>query len=229
MNALHFYSQGIARVINLLCENSLINTYVGNLQPVPAEIVDEVAGELQFAQAKRPGLVGDYDDAADAHSICREIDFRESTRSYVFLGRANLGGAVRSWAHVRFSSVCHRKAEDHSKQRVLQSCTSSLACERTSDRIGSASGRLRPLASTEGVQEETQHLQGSTEPTSERAFQLLCELAPKLPTIISVPRLHRDESRGDSPATGDFDPPRLHRALWVLAPRHPRFARFPTA
>jgi hypothetical protein len=48
------------------------------------------------------------------------------------------------------------------------------------------------------VQEETQHLQGSTELTSERAFRLLCELAPKLPAIISVPRLHRDESRGDS-------------------------------
>ena len=132
------------------------------------------------------------------------------------------GRAVRSWAHLCFSSVCHRRADDHSKQRVLQSCTSSLACERTSDRIGSVIARLRPLASTEGVREETQHLQGSTELTSERAFQLLCEPAPKLPAIISVPRLRRDESRGDSPATGDFDPPRLHRALWVLAPRHPR-------
>jgi hypothetical protein len=58
MNALHFYSQGITRVINLLCENSLINTYVGNLQPVPGRGSSLVGSPvLQFrlsSQSRRP-------------------------------------------------------------------------------------------------------------------------------------------------------------------------------
>jgi len=48
MDAVHFYSRGIPRVINLLCEHALINAYVEHIQPVPAPIVAEVAREFQF-------------------------------------------------------------------------------------------------------------------------------------------------------------------------------------
>jgi general secretion pathway protein A len=48
MEAVHFYSRGVPRVINLLCEHSLINTYVDHVQTVPAHIVAEVAREFEF-------------------------------------------------------------------------------------------------------------------------------------------------------------------------------------
>jgi general secretion pathway protein A len=48
MEAVYFYSRGIPRIINLLCEHSLINTYVDHVQPVPAHIVAEVAREFEF-------------------------------------------------------------------------------------------------------------------------------------------------------------------------------------
>jgi general secretion pathway protein A len=48
IEAVHLYSQGIPRVVNLLCEHSLINGYVDQLRPVPAYVVEEVAREFQL-------------------------------------------------------------------------------------------------------------------------------------------------------------------------------------
>ena len=44
------FSQGIPRVVNLLCEHSLINAYVDHLRPVPAHLVEEVAREFQLGR-----------------------------------------------------------------------------------------------------------------------------------------------------------------------------------
>jgi type II secretory pathway predicted ATPase ExeA len=48
IQAVHHYSHGIPRVVNLLCEHSLINAYVDSLRPVPSHMVEEVAREFQL-------------------------------------------------------------------------------------------------------------------------------------------------------------------------------------
>src|SRR5208282_1276824 len=48
IQTVHMYSRGIPRVMNLLCEHSMINAYVDSLRPVPAHLVDEVAREFQL-------------------------------------------------------------------------------------------------------------------------------------------------------------------------------------
>jgi type II secretory pathway predicted ATPase ExeA len=48
VETVHLYSQGIPRVVNLLCEHSMINAYVDNVRPVPAHLVEEVAREFQL-------------------------------------------------------------------------------------------------------------------------------------------------------------------------------------
>jgi general secretion pathway protein A len=48
MDAVHFYSRGIPRVMNLLCEHALIKASAEHIQPVPARFVAEVASEFQF-------------------------------------------------------------------------------------------------------------------------------------------------------------------------------------
>jgi general secretion pathway protein A len=48
IESIHRYSRGIPRVVNLLCEHSLVNSYVDSLRPVPAHLVDEVAREFQL-------------------------------------------------------------------------------------------------------------------------------------------------------------------------------------
>jgi len=44
--AVHSYSRGIPRVMNLLCEHALINAYVEHLNPVPAPMVEEAARDF---------------------------------------------------------------------------------------------------------------------------------------------------------------------------------------
>jgi general secretion pathway protein A len=48
IQTIHLYSRGIPRVVNLLCEHSMINAYVDTLRPVPAHLVEEVAREFQL-------------------------------------------------------------------------------------------------------------------------------------------------------------------------------------
>lgn len=50
IQSVHMFSRGIPRVVNLLCEHSLINAYVDSLRPVPAHLVEEVAQEFQLDQ-----------------------------------------------------------------------------------------------------------------------------------------------------------------------------------
>lgn len=48
IDAAHIYSLGIPRVINLLCEHSLVNAFVEQQRPIEAKIVEEVAREFQL-------------------------------------------------------------------------------------------------------------------------------------------------------------------------------------
>src|ERR1700724_3849593 len=48
MDTVHMYSLGIPRVVNLLCEHSLINTYVEQERVVTPKIVEDIAREFQL-------------------------------------------------------------------------------------------------------------------------------------------------------------------------------------
>jgi general secretion pathway protein A len=54
MDAAHFYSRGIPRVTNLLCEHALVKASVEQIQPVPPRFVAEVARQFQFDDIKPP-------------------------------------------------------------------------------------------------------------------------------------------------------------------------------
>jgi type II secretory pathway predicted ATPase ExeA len=45
---IHFYSRGIPRVVNLLCEHALISGFVDQQRPIAAGIVEEVAREFEL-------------------------------------------------------------------------------------------------------------------------------------------------------------------------------------
>jgi general secretion pathway protein A len=72
IGTIHKYSVGIPRVVNLLCEHSLINAYVEQQRPISAKIVQDVAHEFQLDEVapdgqglahaetdQRPGLNGE--------------------------------------------------------------------------------------------------------------------------------------------------------------------------
>jgi general secretion pathway protein A len=52
IDAVHIYSLGIPRVINLLCEHALVNGFVDHQRPVQAKIVEDVAREFQLDEVE---------------------------------------------------------------------------------------------------------------------------------------------------------------------------------
>lgn len=52
VETIHIYSLGIPRVINLLCEHSLINAYVEQQRPILPKIVEDVAHEFQLDEVE---------------------------------------------------------------------------------------------------------------------------------------------------------------------------------
>ena len=52
VDAIHIYSLGIPRVINLLCEHSLVNGFVEQQRPIQSKIIEEVAREFQLDEVE---------------------------------------------------------------------------------------------------------------------------------------------------------------------------------
>ncbi len=58
MDAVHLYSLGIPRVVNLLCEHSLVNGFVEQQRPILPKIVEEVAREFQLDEVEPTAPTG---------------------------------------------------------------------------------------------------------------------------------------------------------------------------
>lgn len=54
VEAIHQYSEGIPRVINLLCEHGLVGAFAEQKNPVPPEIIHDVAREFKLDSASEP-------------------------------------------------------------------------------------------------------------------------------------------------------------------------------
>ncbi|MGE5326500.1 MAG: ExeA family protein [Deltaproteobacteria bacterium] len=54
VEAIHQYSEGIPRVINLLCEHGLVGAFAEQKNPVPPEIIQDVAREFKLDSVSEP-------------------------------------------------------------------------------------------------------------------------------------------------------------------------------
>jgi len=52
LDTVHLYSLGIPRVINLLCEHSLVNAFAEQQRPIQSKIVEDVAQEFQLDEVE---------------------------------------------------------------------------------------------------------------------------------------------------------------------------------
>jgi general secretion pathway protein A len=52
MDMVHLYSVGIPRVVNLLCEHSLVNAFVDHQRPIQPKTVEDVAREFQLDEVE---------------------------------------------------------------------------------------------------------------------------------------------------------------------------------
>jgi general secretion pathway protein A len=58
VETIHLYSLGIPRVVNLLCEHSLINAYVEQQRSISPKIVEDVAHEFQLDEVEPTAPAG---------------------------------------------------------------------------------------------------------------------------------------------------------------------------
>jgi general secretion pathway protein A len=72
VDAVHLYSRGIPRIVNLLCEHALINAYVEQARPVPAQIINEIAREFQFDDIKPVTASIDFGNTLSARAIAMQ-------------------------------------------------------------------------------------------------------------------------------------------------------------
>jgi type II secretory pathway predicted ATPase ExeA len=54
IDAVYWYSGGIPRIVNLLCEHALISAYVDGIQQVHPQIIEEIAREFQYEKIQAP-------------------------------------------------------------------------------------------------------------------------------------------------------------------------------
>jgi general secretion pathway protein A len=74
LDAVHTYSRGIPRVVNLLCEHALISAYSCAIRPVPMRIVADVARRYQFDDIRPLSPFKDFQ-----HSWAANSDKMQST------------------------------------------------------------------------------------------------------------------------------------------------------
>ncbi|GAC1616991.1 MAG: hypothetical protein NVS9B13_03130 [Candidatus Acidiferrum sp.] len=97
MDAVHYYSQGIPRVINLLCEHALINSYVEHFRLVPGRMVEEAAREFFLDEVRPLGVRRNSGDVVNnnlavmhsiiANGLARPLATAETAVQDVFKGR----------------------------------------------------------------------------------------------------------------------------------------------
>jgi general secretion pathway protein A len=68
VETIHSYSLGIPRVVNLLCEHSLINAYVEQQRPISPKIVEDVAHEFQLDEVEPTAPAGTTGIDADVYN-----------------------------------------------------------------------------------------------------------------------------------------------------------------
>jgi hypothetical protein len=68
MDAVHLYSLGIPRVVNLLCEHSLVNSYVDQQRPIKPKTVEDVAREFQLDEVEPIAPAGGTAPDADVYN-----------------------------------------------------------------------------------------------------------------------------------------------------------------
>ena len=68
VETIHLYSLGIPRVVNLLCEHSLVNAYVDQERPISAKIVENVAHEFQLDEVEPTAPEGGAPIDADVYN-----------------------------------------------------------------------------------------------------------------------------------------------------------------
>ena len=98
MDTVHLYSLGVPRVINLLCEHSLVNAYADQQRPIAPKIVEEVAREFQLDEVGPLAPTGggrSHDDVFNSEAFIQNLG---EALSKFRVSPATTTGPGRKWS-----------------------------------------------------------------------------------------------------------------------------------
>ena len=135
MDAVHLYSRGIPRVMNLLCENALINAYMDHVQPVPVHIVEAIACKFQFDDVKPVSPPRDAGNALNFNWMApqsRSVNLQGSSPATSELSPKGQAGAITNLVSPPLVVA------DNVLSLVKEPVTPFLDCEEIPDLKGTA-------------------------------------------------------------------------------------------
>lgn len=224
MDAVHFYSRGIPRVMNLLCEHALVNAYVDQIQPVPAHIIEEVAREFQFDDMKPLAPSIDTGDIRGGNLIAMQST---PASALIHLPAAD-GPLLCQKKHG--DSVTNVSAPiviaDAALRSTNEPATPVLNCEHipalngAKETFRSLGVPTPALAAPEPGRIEARQPSGSTALVSDACIQLIAELATERAPLGFSPPPHVVEARGKLdllPVSGRCQLPRPQKPAYTAA------------
>jgi general secretion pathway protein A len=198
VEALHYYSRGIPRVMNLLCEHALINAYVEELNPVTPQMVEEAARDF---------LMEEFRPLATCLGMTRRMDSKLSVIHSKF--------AREPGSSVREEAACSLKAGDAERPAAVVGFTEEERWPSARNSVVAAVPEERDAAASEGhlntslsvldlipAPPEFGTSQGESEPAlnlsaaqSDCAAELVATMARLLAEASSTPRPQRKFSK----------------------------------
>ncbi len=218
MRAVHYYSQGIPRVMNLLCEHALINAYVEQLNPVAAEMVEEAARDFLLEFRGLPRHSGLSEHKNNSLSVMKSILTsqlgRQANAAEVSLKEMSDVGSPPTGASVEVGdapiSVGKNSSADSPPGVLSMSSLENLKEPAfPEDLISAATGVASP-------QRESSFCWDPTASRADSVAQLLSELKHNLAAALPVAKIHlvpaTDEHERLSAPKGNRTPPSVNCA-----------------
>ena len=222
MDAVHFYSRGIPRVTNLLCEHALITAYADNIQPVPAHIVADVAREFQFDDIEPEGPTLDPTEALRSYLDALQLALASplghpSVMAEPLLSQEEDGASTAS---ISGPFVVAATVPDSSNETAMpvQYCDTDAGLNEEKETVSALGVMLSAPAASGQIGKELRHSSASAPHVSVADNELLNELAMKQASLAHPPLLHVVEGRGK------FDPLLAASRRRVPSPHKPVYA-----
>jgi type II secretory pathway predicted ATPase ExeA len=224
MDAVHFYSRGIPRVANLLCEHALITAYADNVRPVPAHIVADVAREFQFDDIEPEGPTLDPTEALRSYLDALQSALASplghpSVMAEPLLCQKEHGASTAS---ISAPFVVAGPVLDSSNETAapLQYCDTNSGPDEEKETFSALGVTVPPPVASGPIGKELRHSSASAPHVSVADNELLNELAMNQAPLAHPPLLHVVEGRGKFdplPATSRRRVPSPHKPVYAPA------------
>jgi general secretion pathway protein A len=220
MEAVHFYSRGIPRVINLLCEHALINAYVERFNPVPARMVEEIARDFLLDESRAFTTRSSFNSHLNSNlTVMESIFAKELVRPFTTEEASLREPPHTTWPPVLAAFAVEEPALTAEKRSdtIVPKCGEISALGENRNVPVSLNELIPALPLLEAKQNESELCLDSITCPSDSGAQLIAEMKRNQAAVSPIPLLHPMRPRGgnepSSAAKSNQMSPSENRAL----------------